>query len=434
MRVLPVFEPGERVVVALSGGADSVALLLCLMDQPDLILTAAHLNHAIRGQAALRDQQFARQLCAQLGVPLIEDCMDVPALAAARREGLETAARRIRRAFLMEALEGAGATVIATAHHAVDQAETVLMHLCRGGGVHGAAGMRARTGVWAKPLLHTTKRELLSFLDERHQTHCEDETNRICDTPRNAIRQHVLPALETIYPDAARKLARYAALAADEDDYLAGETSAFLTSYAQPMPFGARLQKTQAHPALLRRALVALTGADYEAVHAMESLYVDARGAFEAGRWRAERTGTYLYLIDRSIRPPNSEVALNDGAVLPGIGQMTLAPSAAQIIRDDRTTQVLSATALEGAVVRTRRAGDRMRPLGAPGDRLLSDVMIDRKMDRPLRDYWPVVAKGNRILCLIGACIAQEAAISKDTAGAVRLAWIREDHQWNRAN
>ncbi|MEA5068925.1 MAG: tRNA lysidine(34) synthetase TilS, partial [Christensenellaceae bacterium] len=111
----------------------------------------------------------------------------------------------------------------------------------------------------------------------------------------------------------------------------------------------------------------------------------------------------------------------------PGIGHLSMRPAEPVPVRDDPLSQVLDAAALTGAVLRTRRPGDRMRMLGAPGGRLLSDVMIDRKIDRPLRDWMAVVARGNEVLWLPGAAIAQGVEISKDTEGACRLTWTRED-------
>lgn len=426
MRVLPVLETGERVIVALSGGADSVALLLALAERGDWQLTAAHLNHMIRGEDAERDERFVRALCKRIGVKLICAREDVPALAAERQEGLETAARAARRAFLLRTMEADRATAIATAHHLGDQAETVVMHLGRGGGVHGAAGMRARVGMWAKPLLEVSRREILDFLAARRQDFCEDATNAACDTARNAVRHRVLPALEAVYPGAATALSRFAAIAADEDDYMIREAHALIMRGVQPLPFGSRLFVQDAHPAILRRVLWRLSGADFEGVERLMALYGQARGALSLTGFTAERAGEWLYFIRPDARPP-AAAALADGARLPGIGHLSMRPAEPVPVRDDPLSQVLDAAALTGAVLRTRRPGDRMRMLGAPGGRLLSDVMIDRKIDRPLRDWMAVVARGNEVLWLPGAAIAQGVAISKDTEGACRLTWTRED-------
>ncbi len=426
MRVLPVLEAGERVIVALSGGADSVALLIALAERGDWQLTAAHLNHMIRGEDAERDERFVRALCKRIGVTLICAREDVPALATERREGLETAARAARRAFLLRAMQAEGATAIATAHHLDDQAETVLMHLARGGGVHGAAGMRARVGMWAKPLLEVSRREILDFLAARGQDFCEDATNAMCDTARNAVRHRVLPSLEAVYPGAATALSRFAAIAADEDDYMAREAHALIARRVQPLPFGSRLLVQDAHPAILRRVLWLCSGADFEGVRRLMALHAQARGALSLPSFTAERAGEWLYFIRPHVRPP-AKTALADGARLLGIGRLSMRSAKPVPMRDDPFSQVLDAAALTGAVLRTRKPGDRMRMLGAPGGRLLSDVMIDRKIDRPLRDWMAVVARDNEIIWLPGVAIAQNAAISKDTKGACRLTWTRED-------
>ncbi len=427
MRILPVLASGERVVVALSGGADSVALLLRLVEQGEWILTAAHLNHGIRGMSADRDQRFARELCARLKVALIEGRTDVPARAAASGEGLETAAREERRAFLLRVMNETSSTAIATAHHINDQAETVLMHLLRGGGVHGAAGMLPRIGPWAKPLLGVTRSDILDFLASRGQAYCEDETNLVCDTARNALRNRVLPVLQSIYPQSASTLARYAAIAAEEDDFMDREARKLLTPNYQKLPFGARLEIRAYPPALLSRMLSIATGADYESIQRLKALCGKKRGALSLTGLEAERAGEYLYLSDQGQAPMTFEVPLADGAALPGLGRMAVTPSPAEPCRDDPSTQVLDETRLKGAVLRTRRAGDRMRLLGTGHAKKLSDVFIDRKVDRPMRNYLPVVAKGSEVLWVPGLPPGAGAALCPDTKGALRLTWIRED-------
>ena len=195
---------GGRVLVALSGGADSVALLRLFMEA-GVEVSAAHFEHGIRGEASVADMEFCRELCARLRVPFLCERADVPA-ARLPGEGLEAAARRLRYAFLRRAKEAAGASCIATAHHAGDQAETVLMHLLRGAGPTGAAGMREREGDLWRPLLRVKKQDLVSYLRERGQSWREDATNAIADTPRNALRLDILPRLEAIYPGAALAL------------------------------------------------------------------------------------------------------------------------------------------------------------------------------------------------------------------------------------
>ena len=201
----------DGVLVALSGGADSVALLLELRklqkEKRILRVEAAHLNHAIRGREADSDTEFARALCERLSVPLAIERVDVPRAAKETGVSLELAARNARYAFLERVRSDRNLDCIAIGHHRDDQAETLLLHLLRGSGTDGLSGMRVRTGRLIRPLLHTDKSAILSYLAECGQDFCTDTTNFETDATRNRIRLNVMPVLETVNP--AAKKAHY---------------------------------------------------------------------------------------------------------------------------------------------------------------------------------------------------------------------------------
>ncbi|MEG0935691.1 MAG: tRNA lysidine(34) synthetase TilS [Clostridia bacterium] len=434
MRLLPVLAPGERVLAAVSGGADSVALLLLLSEEARagrIELVCAHLNHGIRGAAADRDQAFVRALAQQMGILLFEARADVPALCALRGQGLESCARDVRRAFLLRAKAEADCAVIATAHHAGDQAETVLMHLLRGGALNGAGGMAARDGAFARPLLDATKRQIYDFLAARNQPYCEDATNFVPDTPRNALRLEVFPRLQALYPGAEAALGRFADLAREASDFLDQATRAFLAENARLHPFGASLGEAEAHPAVWRSALHHLAGQDSAVAARLLALYRQARGALALKGFRAEKTGGRLYLIDLAKAPPQVNLPLADGAHVPGLGTMRLSCAAQAGISGDPLRQVLDADALAGAVLRLRRPGDVMRPLGAPGDKSLAQIMIDKKLARPRRAWQVIIARDERVLWVPGLAISEDAALTRKTRAALKLTWEREDdRQW----
>ncbi len=187
------------MVAALSGGSDSVAQLLLLCDLAaagHLVLAgAAHLNHQLRPDAA-RDEQFCRALCARLGVPLMVATAPVPALAAEARVSIEVAARRVRYAFLERARIACDAAVVAVAHTADDQAETVLLRLLRGAGPRGLRGILPVRGTVVRPLLDCTRAALRADLTRRGETWVDDATNADVAQPRNRVRHElILPLL-----------------------------------------------------------------------------------------------------------------------------------------------------------------------------------------------------------------------------------------------
>jgi len=408
---------GRRVLIALSGGADSVALAALLSEAREafaLTLYAASIDHGIRPESA-GDAEFCRALCRRLDIPFLCARLDVPATAAARREGLESAARRLRYERLRQFKDEVGAELIALAHHMDDQAETVLMHLGRGAGTGGAGGMRALAGDLWRPLLGCRKAELTEYLRERGLDWREDRTNAVADNPRNAIRLHVMPALEQCYPRCVPALARYASTAQIEDDCLDALAGEYMARGGAQGGLCRWIDLScRPHRAILRRALIKACPVQlsWEQVNALEALCGQERGKIDiGGDILAERTGTRLYFAPK--RPPQIApvpLSLNGVTEMPPLGRVTAAPCAPMPIRSDPMRQALNPAALEGAVLRTRRPGDRIRPLGC-GDRLLSDYFIDRKADRPLRDVTPLVAVGDRVLWVVGHGISREAAL-----------------------
>lgn len=191
-----LINPGTRVLCAVSGGADSVALLLLLNQLSARIpfnLHVAHLNHCLRPESGA-DAAFVATLCASLRVPLSSESVDVKALSAQRREGLEAAGRFARRRFFERVTQEQKCDAIALAHHADDQAETVLFRLARGSGLTGLAAMRSQSGIYIRPLLGFRKIELIEWLIENRIDWREDVSNLDPAFSRNLIRHQVLPS------------------------------------------------------------------------------------------------------------------------------------------------------------------------------------------------------------------------------------------------
>src|SRR5262245_19480690 len=189
---------GSTLLVAVSGGADSTALLVALASvarEFSLTLRAAHLHHGLRGADADGDLAHVRALCGRLAVPLKAARWDCAARMRRRGTSGEAGLRALRREFLLTAMRRAGATAIATAHTADDQLETPRLRLSRGSGLTGLAGMRARHGVWLKPLLLATRADVERDLAQHGLSWCEDASNASPAFTRNRIRHAVIPAL-----------------------------------------------------------------------------------------------------------------------------------------------------------------------------------------------------------------------------------------------
>lgn len=220
----------SRVCAALSGGADSVSLLRSLRELSGELgaeITACHLNHGLRGEESDGDERFCRDLCERLGVPFYSKKIDVSELVQ-KHESTEEAARRARYAFFEEALERFGCGVLATAHNANDNAETVLLNLTRGTGLLGLCGippvreLGASGKLVIRPLLYITRGEVEEYLGGLGQDYVTDKTNLSEDYTRNKLRRRVLPELEIINPSAAGVIGRMTDKLRLDSDFLEG--------------------------------------------------------------------------------------------------------------------------------------------------------------------------------------------------------------------
>lgn len=430
--MLPDFSAvrGRHLLIALSGGADSVALAHLLASRRSalgLTLSAAHIEHGIRGKESLADADFCQSLCSALSIPLTTVHANIPEIARTSGEGLETAARRIRYDALRRIKAETGADWIVLAHHLDDQAETVLMHLLRGSGPNGLSGMAEFSGDLYRPLLSIPKSALVNYLAENGISWRTDSTNLIADTPRNSLRLHGLPALEESYPSAKQAIARYAESAACENRLLDRLANDFLRDHLRSGAYGTCiLHPENADEAILRRALrkICELSLSHDKLLELVALCRLDRGKTEIdGRLFAEKTPNALYLLPKKLQLPKAMSLPESGEITFGtIGRLTIAPCRAIPVRDDPFAQVLRRDALCGAVLRTRMDGDRIRPLGC-GDKLLSDLFTDRKIDRPLRATIPLVAIGSRILWAVGAAVSEDAKLHTEQDDAVLLRW-----------
>ncbi len=224
--VTKVFSGVRKILIAVSGGADSLALaqlMICSRQRFGLQLAMAHFNHCLR-KTSSDDANFVKNFAAERGVEFAGGQGDVKTFAVEHKLSIETAARTLRYEFLSDARQRLNCDAIATAHHADDQAETILMRLLRGSTSAGLSAMKARTftdgGLILRPLLNFRKVELETFCREKNLSPCIDETNFTPDATRNKIRLKLLPTLETFNPALVETLCRFGQVAADEADFI----------------------------------------------------------------------------------------------------------------------------------------------------------------------------------------------------------------------
>lgn len=429
--------PEDGILVGLSGGADSVSLLLSLVELREKhcfgFLFAAHLNHGIRGEHAAADAAFCEALCREKGVPLTAANTDVPAYARETGMTLEQAARKKRRAFLEKAQAETGAAYLALAHNRNDQAETLLMHLLRGSGLTGLRAMEPVNGSLIRPLLDVSREDIEAYLNGLGQPWRTDETNGDDRFTRNRIRHALLPLMKTFNPEAVNALSRTAGLLNADESYLNGLAEALLSASAcrdgwLRKPLSAAPGPVQSRA--IRRILLTLsedvTGAD---IHRMTRLLSAQTGTvieLREGRkaWvdaEALHAGDYPETVSFEIpfRYPGT-------VSLPVGGTLTARQAETWRKPESGSEAWLDEEKLpKNLVIRTRRPGDRFRPYGMTGDRLLSDWMTDKKIPREAR-YMPLLAAEQRVYYVAGYGVSNDAPITPSTEKILYLTYEGE--------
>ena len=263
----------KTVLLALSGGADSRALLHVLSKQAQKMgfsILTAHVNHGIRGLEADRDAVFCEALAKDYGWEHLTHSADVPAQARAHGRSLELEAREVRYEFFSRVMEERGIEILVTAHHADDNLETVLFRMARGTGLHGLCGIPSSRefggGVLVRPLLGFSRRDILRFCEREGLEFVTDSTNAAPDCSRNRLRLDVVPLLEREFPDLQERIYRMTRSLSIDQDYLTGEAERFLEAHLFEGGISAELLM-ELHPAIRRRVLSMLLPRTLEATH-----------------------------------------------------------------------------------------------------------------------------------------------------------------------
>ena len=430
--------PDARVLAAVSGGSDSVALahiLRVLADAGELDLVGiVHFNHQLRPSAAA-DEAFAADLAVSLDRPFLADREDVRSRAARDRQSIELAARAARYEFFAQARRHFSADLVALGHTRDDQAETVLLRLTRGAGPRGLAGMHPRNASVIRPLLACRRAELRTWLADRSHTFVDDESNQDVNIPRNRVRAELLPLLESRFnPGIVDVLADQAEIAREAwawMDAMASELdirSVRRATTADGSP-GCEidLATLRAAPLPLRRALLWRVMSELGGRRPIAFDHVDAalRLMDEQGETpadfpgqRVQRIGASLVLTGRVAgaegRPARAPanifrfpLSIPGEVALPDAGWVVSAEAGAGATVRNAASKDVAHVRLDlcrgSLAVRNRRPGDRFRPVGLGGQKKLQDFFVDRKVARTQRDSVPlVVDETDRIVWVAG--------------------------------
>lgn len=423
---------GTKVLCALSGGRDSVFLLYRLLElapERQLTVGAAHVNHLLRGKESDRDEAFVRDLCEKEDVPLFVGRRDAAAYAAQHRLGPEEAAREVRYAFLEETRQTAGYDVIATAHHAGDQAETVLLNLLRGAGTKGLAGIPPVRGRIIRPILNVSRREIDGYLTARNLPFVEDSTNAEDVCARNVLRGRVIPALEALNPAFQEHAAVAADLLREDEQFLDSLAEDFLqTAFdgesvdahalaAQPKPVASRAVRRLWGEGLslhhVDSILAACTGTERKLIRVPGGTAVSERGR--------------LYLREAPAAAPES-VELTDPAGELVWGTMHIAWQTLdrpREIHNSFTNFDLKYESINGTVhLTSRQPGDAFRPAGRGCTKSLKALFQERGLTERQRALTPVFRDAEGIAAVYGSGIAQRCVPEREEK-VIRI-WCEE--------
>lgn len=417
-----LLQNGDKVIVALSGGADSVALLhilISLKEEYGIEIHAAHYNHGIRGEEADHDERFAQKLCRDWEIPFHCDRADVPAIASEKGESVELIGRKLRYLFFESVACDFGGAKIATAHHRDDNAETVLWNLTRGAGLAGLAGIPVRRGDIIRPLLCLSRSEIEDYCRENDLPYVTDSTNLSDDYTRNKLRHQVMPVLRELNPSVGESITQTSSLMKEADEYLdeisLTELKRCRTEYGYSCEKLLRLK-----PIVLKYAIKKVLENAYAPVDFRHiALIIEAmpaggavslgegftaactQGTFRVIKETAEADDSCI-LLKEYIKTHGTRVLLRggqlyDAATLERINNLFVKHCIPCDIITDET------------VFRTRRSGDTFTDARRGVTKTLKKLMNELKIPRELRDTVTVAANGSVILWMQGCGVSAQA-------------------------
>lgn len=446
------FRSKENVVVALSGGPDSTALIVALSRLPNkLALSVAHFDHKLRSRKeAADDAAFCEALCRTLGVPLVTGGGDVKRRAKAHRETIEEAARNLRYRFLGREAGQRNATVVAVGHTMDDRAETVMLNIVRGAGLDGLAALPPRAS-WpfgrgpdiARPLLELSHKDTERYCRDSGIEPRRDPTNDLPIATRNRMRQELMPVLRSFNPRSAEALARLAESAIADASFIDGFADSAWREVARRDGKSVILDRNLrlVAPVIVIRVLllafrkVAAGQAEIDTEHlhrlaaALEkpptqlSLPGGLVAIISADHLQIQRDETtpVKRIDEKPLRVP--------GKTRAGGWTIEARLGTSRATASDPLNATLDSAAVRGGlVVRSRQPGDRLRPLGLRGQKKLQDILVDAKVPREERDAVPIIADDAGIVWVTGHCIADRVKVTPRTRQVIHLRALTTSH------
>ena len=417
---------GKTVAVAVSGGADSMALLhylLSVADKYDIKVAAVNVEHGIRGESSLRDTAFVKNYCEQNDVPVFTYRVNAPSLAKKEKLSLEQAARILRYDCFFDAVNTGKCDAVVTAHHSSDNFESALFNLFRGTGVKGLIGIKDFDGKIFRPFIGVTKEEINAYVAENSIPFVTDESNLKDDFSRNFLRLNVIPKIKERFPDAEKSVLRLAETLAEEDEFLDTEARKYISTNVPEKDISIKLPL---HKALLSRSVIfALKDLglkkDYEKIHVDD---VCALLGKQTGKT------VCLPLGIKAVKEYDRIRMFKDVSETPvekpfSVGVVTVNGLTVETTFDTPADLTKGLYADYDkippyATLRTKRAGDVFTKFGG-GTKSLSDILTDKKIPLKDRNSLLLLADGNRVLAIIGIAVSDNIKVDANTKKIIKF-------------
>ncbi len=422
-----LFERGKRYAVAVSGGADSMALLVVLnrlSGKLGFSLFAVNVDHMIRKEASKADSDFVQAFCEKHGISFIGYREDVRAYAAREKLGLEEAARNVRRSIFQSLLNEGKCDAVCLAHHRGDNAETLLLHVLRGAGLNGASGIaEAKDGI-LRPMLQITKEEILTFVKEEGIPFVTDESNLDNTFDRNYVRNVVLPVVSMRFPSAEEALARFAETAREDEDFL-NELAKSAVSFGEEEA-SVDVEKASVRPIAFRAIKLAISHVasvrDFSRVHFEALFSLMQKGENGSGidlpnDVRAMLEYGSLTFFKEDEEKEHVEIPLKEGSFPYLNGVLTI--KRGPLVKEKGITCVDADRCPEGCVIRARREQDVF--FRTTGRKKVKDFLIDRKIPRRKRDFYPVLCYNEKVFAVIGLECGNDVRVTDQTQRILQI-------------
>lgn len=419
-------KPNQTIAVALSGGSDSMALLHYMQSATKKFpfnVVAINVEHGIRGQESKLDTAFVKDFCDKNNIPILTYEVESIKYAEQQKLSLEQSARILRYNCFFDAINKGFCDKVATAHHADDNAESVLLNLFRGTSTKGVAGIKEQyLDKIIRPFLSVDKREIESYVKENKIPFVTDKTNFCDDYTRNFLRLNVIPKIKEVFPEATKSILRFSTLSREEDEFLDDIAKNKIITEKSSIKIPLTLHKV----VLSRAVIIALKELglekDYEKVHVDSVLSLTQMENGSKINLPKDIIAIKEYdnvVLYKQNPSPTSTIPFSTGRTLFGEREIVIEKVCLPVDLKDGLYADLDKIP-KSAVIRTKKEGDLFTKFGG-GTKSLGDYLTDKKIPLRLRESIPLLADGNKILCVFGIAVSDQIKVDQKTNTIIKL-------------